>query len=67
MFPSTRRRPGTTPSFWRAYHKAQLGVVASSTHMRSSGVVKARTTRQLITANERTKKPAPPHFVCIGP
>ena len=66
MFPSTRRRPGTTPSFWRAYHKAQLGVVASSTHMRFSGVVKARTTRQLITEYERTKKPAPAHFVRIG-
>ncbi len=66
MFPSTRRRPGTTPSFWRAYHKAQLGVVASSTHMRFSGVVKARTTRRLTEDSERTKKPAQTHIVCIG-
>ena len=53
-----RRRPGTSPSFWRAYHQAQLGVAAPSTRMKSVGAVKTSATKQLIEEYERTRKPA---------
>lgn len=31
MKPSARRRPGTSPSFWRSYHNAQLSIAARCT------------------------------------
>jgi len=66
MFPSARRRPGTSPSFWRAYHKAQLGVVASSTRMTVSRAAEEPTVQRLIIEYEKTKKPAAAHFVSVG-
>ncbi len=66
MFPSARRRPGTSPSFWRAYHQAQLRVAASTTGMIATGAVKAPSAQQLIAESERTKRPAAAHFVRVG-
>ncbi len=66
MFPSARRRPGTSPSFWRAYHQAQLRVAASTTVIRTTGAVKAPSAQQLVHESERTKQPAAAHFVCVG-
>lgn len=66
MFPSARRRPGTSPSFWRAYHQAQLRVAAATTGMRPTGAAKAMTAQQLILEYERTKRPSSEHFVCVG-
>jgi hypothetical protein len=66
MFPSARRRPGTSPSFWRSYHQAQLRIAAATTGMRATGAAKALTTQQLILEYERTLKPAAAHSLCGG-
>ena len=66
MFRAARRRPGTSPSFWRAYHQAQLRVAASTTGMRATGAAKAPSAQQLIVESERTKRPAGAHFVRVG-
>jgi hypothetical protein len=43
-----RSRPGTTPSFWRAYHNAQLKVASSCMRSASSGVVRETNIQDLI-------------------
>jgi hypothetical protein len=63
---SARSRPGTSPSFWRAYHRAQFGIAASSTRITAAGIAKVPSTREMIAEYEKTKKPAPSHFVCVG-
>jgi len=40
MMSSARRRPGTSPSFWRSYHNAQFGIAARSTQKVPSGIVR---------------------------
>lgn len=40
MAHSARRRPGTSPSFWRRYHHAQFMVAASSMRSAVSGIVR---------------------------
>jgi hypothetical protein len=37
MMSSARRRPGTSPSFWRSYHNAQLIIAARCTLKIPSG------------------------------
>jgi hypothetical protein len=65
MFPSARRRPGTTPSFWRAYHQAQLRVAASTTGLTATASEKVPNAKDPIV-EYRTKRPAASHFVCVG-
>jgi hypothetical protein len=66
MFPSARRRPGTSPSFWRAYHQAQLRVVASTTGLRATWAERVPNAPQPSVNHERTKRPAATHFVRVG-
>jgi len=66
MIPSARRRPGTSPSFWRAYHKAQSKIVASSTGLKARGSVKRPTARELIAEYEKTKTLPSGQFVFVG-
>jgi hypothetical protein len=66
MFPSARRRPGTSPSFWRAYHQAQLRIAASSTKLSTVQPVEPSVVRQLMAEYSKTKRPAAAHFVCVG-
>jgi hypothetical protein len=66
MFPSARRRPGTSPSFWRAYHQAQLRVAASTTGLTATAAEKVPNAKEPIVEYKRTKRPAASHFVCVG-
>lgn len=66
MIRPARRRPGTSPSFWRAFHRAQSRIVASSTRLRMPGMEKDQTIQELIAEYEKTKRPAAAHFVYLG-
>jgi hypothetical protein len=58
MMSSARRRPGTSPSFWRRYHNAQLSIAARCTLNAPSGIVRRPSVQELIADYEKTKKPA---------
>ena len=66
MKPSARRRPGTSPSFWRSYHNAQFSIAARSTQTVPSGIVRRPSVQDVIADYEKTKKPAAAHFVSVG-
>jgi hypothetical protein len=66
MKPSARRRPGTSPSFWRSYHNAQLSIAARCTVKVPSGIVRRPSVQEVIADYEKTKKPAAAHFVSVG-
>ena len=66
MKPSARRRPGTSPSFWRSYHNAQLSIAARCTLKVPSGIVRGPSVQEVIADYEKTNKPAASHFVSIG-
>ncbi len=63
---SSRRRPGTSPSFWRSYHNAQFSIAALSTQTIPSGIVRGPSVQDVIADYEKTKKPAAAHFVNVG-
>jgi len=66
MMSSARRRPGTSPSFWRRYHSAQLSIAALSTLKVPSGIVRRPSVQEVIADYEKTKKPAATIFVTVG-
>ena len=66
MFPSARRRPGTSPSFWRAYHQAQLRVAASTTGLTAASAEIGPNPKKPTVEFDRTKRPAASRFVCVG-
>ena len=66
MKSSARRRPGTSPSFWRSYHKAQFSIAARSTLTIPSGIVRRPNVQDVIADYEKTKKPAAANFVSVG-
>jgi hypothetical protein len=61
-----RSRPGSTPSFWRAYHNAQLKVASSCMRSAASGVVCEASIQDLIADFETRKTPAAAHFVNVA-
>jgi hypothetical protein len=66
MKPSARRRPGTSPSFWRRYHHAQFIIAACSTQTIPPGIVRRPSVQSVIAEYEKTKKPAAAHFVSVS-
>ncbi len=66
MMSSARRRPGTSPSFWRSYHNAQLIIAARCTLNIPSGILRRPSVREVIADYEKTKKPAAANFVSVG-
>ena len=66
MKSSTRRRPGTSPSFWRNYHNAQLSIAARCTPKAASGIVRRPSVQEVIADYEKTKKPSAANFVSVG-
>jgi hypothetical protein len=66
MMSSARRRPGTSPSFWRSYHNAQFSIAARCTLKVPSGIVRRPSVQEVIADYEKTNKPAATHFVGIG-
>jgi hypothetical protein len=66
MMSSARRRPGTSPSFWRSYHNAQFSVAARCTLKVPSGIVRRPSVQEVIADYEKTNRPAATHFVSIG-
>ena len=66
MKPSARRRPGTSPSFWRSYHNAQLSIAARCTLKVPSGIVRRPSVQEAIADYEKTNKPAAANFVSVG-
>jgi hypothetical protein len=48
-----RSRPGTTPSFWRGYHNAQLKVASSCMRSAATGVVREASIQELIADFEK--------------
>ena len=66
MMSSARRRPGTSPSFWRSYHNAQLSIAARCTLKVPSGIVRRPSVQEVIADYYKTKKPAAAYFVCVG-
>jgi len=66
MMSSARRRPGTSPSFWRSYHNAQLIIAARCTLKIPSGILRRPSVRELIADYERTNKPAAALFFTVG-
>ena len=66
MMSSARRRPGTSPSFWRSYHDAQLIIAARCTLKVPSGIVRRPSVQEVIADYEKTKKPAATNFVNVG-
>jgi hypothetical protein len=63
---SARRRPGTSPSFWRSYHNAQFKVAASSMRVSASGIVREPGIHKAIADYEKAAKPPASHFVNVG-
>ena len=61
-----RYRPGTTPSFWRGYHNAQLKVASSCMRSVASGVVREASIQELIADFDKRKAPAAVHFVSVA-
>ena len=66
MMSSARRRQGTSPSFWRSYHNAQLIIAARCTLNIPSGILPRLGVQEVIADYEKTKKPAAAHFVSVG-
>jgi hypothetical protein len=66
MMSSARRRPGTSPSFWRRYHSAQFIIAARSTRKVPSGIVRRSSVQDVIADYEKANKPAAAHFVSVG-
>jgi hypothetical protein len=66
MMSSARRRPGTSPSFWRRYHNAELIIAARCTLNVLSGIVRRPSVQEVIADYEKTNKPAAAHFVSVG-
>jgi hypothetical protein len=66
MMSSARRRPGTSPSFWRSYHNAQFSIAARCTLKVPSGIVRRPSVQEVIADYEKTNRPAATHFVSIG-
>jgi hypothetical protein len=65
MMFSARRRPGTSPSFWRRYHNSQLSIAARCTLKVPSGIVRQPRVQDEIAEYEKTKKPPAAHFVSV--
>jgi len=61
-----RSRPGTTPSFWRGYHNAQLRVASACMRSVASGVVREASIQELIADFDKRKTPAAAHFVSVA-
>jgi len=61
-----RSRPGTTPSFWRGYHNAQLKVASACMRSVASGVLREASIEDLIADFDKRKTPAPAHFVSVA-
>jgi hypothetical protein len=61
-----RSRPGTTPSFWRNFHNAQLAVASSCMRSVASGVVREASIQELIADFDKRKTPAAAHFVNVA-
>ena len=51
-----RRRPGTSPTFWRNYHHAQLRVAASSMQSAVSGIVRKPGIEEVIADFEKNEE-----------
>ena len=66
MMRSARRRPGTSPSFWRSYHNAQLIIAARCTLKVPCGIVRPPSVQEVTAEYEKTKKHAPTVFVTVG-
>jgi hypothetical protein len=66
MKASARRRPGTSPSFWRSYQNAQLSIAARCTPKVPSGIVRQASVREAIADYEKAKRPAATNFVSVG-
>jgi hypothetical protein len=62
---SARSRPGTTPSFWRGYHSAQMSLAASCMRKSSARVVREDSIQELIADFEKRKTAAAGRFVTI--
>ena len=60
-----RSRSGTTPSFWRSYHNAQLKVALACMRSAASGVVREANIEDLIADFEKRKTPVAAHFVNV--
>jgi hypothetical protein len=67
MMSSARRRPGTSPSFRRSYHKAQLSIAARCTLKVPSGIVRQASIRDAIANYEKTQRPAAAKFCLCRP
>ena len=61
-----RSRPGTTPSFWRGYHNAQLKVASCCMRSVASGVVCEASIEDLIADFEKRKTQPAAHFVRVA-
>lgn len=66
MKPSARRRPGTSPSFWRNYDNAQFSIAARSTQTVPSGIVRRSNVQDVIAEYEKTKMPVAVNFVSVN-
>lgn len=62
---SVRFRPGTTPSFWRAYNNAQFKIASSCMRSSVSGVAREASIQELIANFDKRKTPAAAHFVSV--
>ena len=60
-----RSHLGTTLSFWRGYHNAQLKVALACMRSVTCGVVREARIENLIADFEKKKTPAVVHFVDI--
>ena len=60
-----RYRPGTTPSFWRGYHNAQLKVASSCMRSVASGVAHQASIQELIADFDKRKTPAAARFISV--
>lgn len=60
-----RSRPGTTPSFWRGYHNAQLKIASSCMRSAASGVVREANIEELIADFDKRKTPVATHFIIV--
>ena len=61
-----RSRSGTTPSFWRSYHNAQLKVALACMRSAASGVVREANIEDLIADFEKRKTQPAAHFVRVA-
>lgn len=66
MRPSARRRPGTSPSFWRNYHRSQLSVAASSMRSLAPGIGRKPSIREVLADYEKGKRPPAIRYVTVN-